>query len=261
MPLTKNIVELKGVTVSHSGGYALEDIDFGVGPGQFAAVIGPNGAGKTTLARVILGLVEPEAGSVRVFGMSPDKMGAVRSHVGYVPQILSVDISFPVTVREVVMMGLYGKLGAGRRPGKEESSAVAAVMEDLDITRLADRPIERLSGGQRQRAFVARALVGDPKLLILDEPTTGVDSSMTGGLFEILGGLKKEGVSIILITHDVSVVASYIDVLGCLNRKMVAHGRPEEVLTDETLKKMYGCDTMFLHHGNAPHIVVEGHEC
>ncbi|MCX8052268.1 MAG: ABC transporter ATP-binding protein, partial [Armatimonadetes bacterium] len=174
---SEKTIEVKDVTVTHNGAIVLDHISLTVNKGQFVAVIGPNGAGKTTLIKVILGLVEPDSGYVRVFGQLPRHLGSARSQIGYVPQMLTIDLSFPVTVFETVLMGTYGRVGVGRRPGLEEKSAAMTALKRVGIAELAHRPIGRLSSGQRQRAFIARALVNNPELLMLDEPTTGVDTA------------------------------------------------------------------------------------
>jgi ABC-type Mn2+/Zn2+ transport system ATPase subunit len=237
----------------------LDRVSMTVDKGEFVAVIGPNGAGKTTLLKVILGLTEADSGEVRVFGRPPRSLGASRSRIGYVPQIFAIDLRFPVTVFEVVLMGTYGRVGVGRRPGAAERDAARAALERVGIAELADRPIGRLSSGQRQRAFIARALANNPELLMLDEPTTGVDVATTGTLYTLLRGLKEDGVTIVLVSHDIGVVAAYVDYVACLNISLVAHCRPDEVECTDALRAMYGCDVAYLHHGEAPHIVVEDH--
>ncbi|MCE5322175.1 metal ABC transporter ATP-binding protein [bacterium] len=253
-------VELTDITVKHNDIAIIDNVSLTIDKGNFAAIIGPNGAGKTTLVKVILGLIKPDHGTVKVFDRPLDQLGELRSKIGYVPQIFTIDIKFPITVFETVLMGMYGRLGIGRRVGLPEREAAYAAMEKVGITDLKDRPIARLSGGQRQRAFIARALANNPDLLVLDEPTTGVDIATTGSLYTLLRQLKGEGVTVLLVTHDVGVVANYIDTLACLNRSLVAHCRPGEVECTNALKAMYGCDVAYLHHGGAPHIVVEEHE-
>lgn len=253
------VIEVRNLTARQGALVALEDVTLTVGKGEFTAVIGPNGAGKTTLIKVILGLIEPEHGTVKVFGQPVRSLGRKRSKIGYVPQIFAIDLEFPVNVMETVLMGTYGKVGTGRRLSAGEHQAAAAAMSRVGISDLADRPLARLSSGQRQRVFIARALVNDPELLLLDEPTTGVDAETTGNLYGLLRDLKSDGVSVVLVSHDVGVVASYVDNLACLNRSLVAHCRPDEAECSAALAKMYGCDVAFLHHGKAPHIVVEDH--
>jgi zinc transport system ATP-binding protein len=246
-------IEVRDVTVFRDELLVLDSVSLTVNRGEFTAVVGPNGSGKTTLVRTILGLIEPDRGSIRVFGRPVSQLGERRSKIGYVPQIFDIDMTFPITVFETALMGTYGRIGVGRRPSESDR---AAAMGALD---LAQRPIARLSGGQRQRAFIARALANDPDLLVLDEPTTGVDVTTTGSLYSLLRELKGEGVTIVLVSHDIGVVADYIDTVACLNTALVAHCRPDEAVCTQALTEMYGCHVAFLHHGEAPHIVVEEH--
>ena len=258
-PGNSHIVEVRDLTVRQNETVVLDRVCLTVDKGEFVAVIGPNGAGKTTLVKAMLGLVEPDSGWIRVFGRPSTALGPARSRIGYVPQIFAIDLRFPVTVFEVVLMGTYGRLGVGRRPGATERDAAMAALERVGIADLGDRPIGRLSSGQRQRAFIARALANNPELLMLDEPTTGVDVATTGSLYTLLRDLKQDGVTIVLVSHDVGVVATYVDSVACLNRSLVAHCRPDEVECTAALRSMYGCDVAYLHHGEAPHIVVEDH--
>jgi zinc transport system ATP-binding protein len=256
----KPIIELDHVEVSFQDLLALDDVSLTVPAGSFLAIIGPNGAGKTTLLQVILGIVRPTTGSVKVFGRSPANLEGERHRIGYVPQITSVDLDFPVSVGEVVLMGRYGRIGLFRRPSTLDRAAALEAMKRVGIADLADRPIRRLSGGQRQRAFLARALANQPDLLLLDEPTTGVDVASSEGLYELLRVLHAGGITMLVVSHDVGVVASYVEGVVCINRRLVAHGRPAEVLGSEELASMYGCDAMFFHHGRVPHLVVEREE-
>ncbi len=252
-------IRLVDVSVLRDDLVVLDSVSLTVHEGEFTAIIGPNGAGKTTLLRVILGLVEPSRGTVEVFGVPPRDLGARRAKIGYVPQILTIDLNFPVTVFEAVLMGTYGRVGVGRTPREQDRNAAAAALEKVGIADLRDRPIARLSSGQRQRTFIAGALVNAPELLVLDEATTGVDAETTGNLYTLLKDLKDDGVTIVMVSHDIGVVAAYLDTLACLNKSLVAHGRPDEVASSDALRDMYGCNVAFLHHGDAPHIVVEDH--
>ncbi|MFZ2097770.1 MAG: metal ABC transporter ATP-binding protein [Anaerolineales bacterium] len=251
------IIQLEHIYVAFQNLLVLEDVSLNVSPGDFLAIIGPNGAGKTTLLKVILGLVRPVSGAVRVFGKAPWALNGGRWRIGYVPQMQSVDLNFPVRASEVVLMGRYGRIGLVRRPSSDDRAAAHRAMDRVGIADLADRSIARLSGGQRQRVFLARALANDPDLLLLDEPTTGVDVAATESLYELLRGLHEDGITILVVSHDVGVVASYVDGVACVNRRLVAHGRPDEVLGSEELAQMYGCEAMFFHHGRVPHLVVE----
>ncbi len=255
------IVELDRVTVAYRTVTVLEEVSLKVFRGSFLAVIGPNGAGKTTLLKVILGLVRPVEGTVRVFGRDPRHLGAERRAIGYVPQTAAVDRHFPLRVADVVMMGRYGRIGLVRRPSAADREAARRAMERTGVTHLANSPLGRLSGGQRQRVLLARALACEPELLILDEPAAGVDVPATESLYELLRDLHKDGLTTLLVSHDVGVVAAFVDGVVCLNRRLVAHGRPEEVLGSEELAQMYGCAAVFFHHGRAPHMVVARDEC
>ncbi len=252
-------VELEHVYVSYQNAIALEDISLTIWPGQFLAVIGPNGSGKTTLLRTILGLMPVLQGTVRVFGRPPRALGKLRQYIGYVPQITKIDYSFPITVSNVVLMGLIGQMGLFHMAGKREREQVGRALEEMDIADLARRQIGELSGGQRQRVFLARALVSEPKLLFLDEPTTGVDTTTSSSLYEFLLQLHQEGITIVLVSHDIGVVAEYVDQIACMNRRLIAHGRPQEVLNGEVLSCMYGPEAGLVAHGQVPHIVLPLH--
>lgn len=253
------VIRIEEVRVRHGDVPVLDGVSLVVREGEFAAVIGPNGAGKTTLVKVVLGLLRPDSGRVEVFGKPVRELGPERARIGYVPQMLAQDIHFPISVYETVLMGVYGRVGLARRPGARDRELALNALAKVGLSDLKDRPIGRLSSGQRQRVFVARALADNPSLLLLDEPTTGVDATTTDSLYTLLKQLKEEGVTTVLVSHDVGVVAAYADTLVCLNRVLVAHGRPEEVAAGDALARMYGCDAAYLHHGNAPHIVVEDH--
>lgn len=253
------VISVKNVTVTRQELVMLDNVSLTVHRGEFSAIIGPNGAGKTTLLKVILGLTKPDSGTVEVFGRPVNRLGEMRSKIGYVPQIHNIDLNFPVSVYETVLMGTFGRVGVGRRPGPSDHEAAVAALNKVGIYELRNRPIARLSGGQRQRVFIARALVSSPELLLLDEPTTGVDLATSGSLYSLLKELKDEGVTIVLVSHDITIVAAYLDSLACLNRSLVAHGRPEEVAKSEALHEMYGCDVAFLHHLQLPHDHLEDH--
>jgi zinc transport system ATP-binding protein len=255
----KYVIELEHVTVHYQELVALEDVTLQVTPGEFLALIGPNGSGKTTLVKTILGLVTPTTGAVRLFGQSPPQLNGGWKKVGYVPQIAQIDPRFPIRVFEVVLMGRYGQLGLIRRPGQPDRAAAWQALAEVGLTELANRPIGRLSGGQRQRVLVARALATEPELLLLDEPTTGVDVGTTEGLFDLLDGLHAQGMTILVVSHDVGVVAQHVDQVACLNRRLVAHGRPQEVLDGDVLQCMYGPQAALVGHGEIPHLVVRRH--
>jgi ABC-type Mn2+/Zn2+ transport system ATPase subunit len=250
------VVELENLTVEYPYHTALEDITFSVGRGELLAIVGPNGAGKTTLLKALLGLIRPSRGEVRVFGKAPWELGAERHRIGYVPQGATGDPKFPAKVRDVVVMGRYGRIGVGRRPSAEDHEAARRAMDRVGIAHLQEEPIARLSGGQRQRAFLARALGNDPSLLLLDEPTTGVDVLASETFYELLHGLRSDGITILVVSHDIGVVAAHADSVACVNQRLALHGRPEEVKSGTVLACMYGPHAAFLDHGPVPHVVV-----
>jgi ABC-type Mn2+/Zn2+ transport system ATPase subunit len=251
------IAELLHVTVRYQDLIALEDVTLRIMPAEFLAVIGPNGSGKTTLIKTILGLVEPAAGTVRLFGRAPGELGREWwGKVGYVPQLAHIDPHFPIRVFDAVLMGRYGQVGLIRRPGSQDKKAARRALERVGLADLAQRQIGRLSGGQRQRVLIARALATEPELLILDEPTTGVDVGTTEGLFDLLDAFHGDGMTVVVVSHDVGVVAQHVNQVACVNRRLVAHGRPAEVLRPDVLECMYGRQAALVGHGDIPHIVV-----
>lgn len=257
MEESNNVIELRDISVVFREKPVLEQVSMDIKTGSFLAIIGPNGSGKTTLLRVILGLIPPSSGTVKVFGRPPGSLGEDRHKLGYVPQLLGVDLKFPLTVEEAVLMGRYGRIGLGRRPGAHDRDISLSMIERVGIAHLRKRAISRLSGGQFQRVMLARALANEPELLLLDEPTNGVDQTTTFNLYEMLKKLHSERITIIMVSHDIGVVASFVDGVACLNRRLVVHGKPSEVLHSEELEKMYGCEAVFFHHGRIPHMVVE----
>lgn len=250
-------IELEHVYVAYEQTLALEDVSLQVRRGEFVGILGPNGSGKSTLLRVILGLVEPLQGTVKVFGRPPAELGHDGHRLGYVPQAVEIDQRFPVSVWDVVMMGRYGKIGLFRRPSQEDKEAVWQALERVGMKELAQRQIGQLSGGQRQRALVARALAIEPELLLLDEPTSGIDVAMAEGFYELLNDLHRSlGLTIVMASHDVAVVSQYVNQVACINRSLLVHGRPEEVMGQVSLECMYGKEAVFFAHGDVPHMVV-----
>jgi ABC-type Mn2+/Zn2+ transport system ATPase subunit len=190
------VIELIHVTVQYQDLVALEDVSLRVMSGEFLALIGPNGSGKTTLVRTILGLIQPTAGIVHLFGKDPHQLGKEWGRIGYVPQIAHIDPHFPLRVFDVVLMGRYGQIGLFRRPSCRDREAALLALQRVGLVDLVKRHIGRLSGGQRQRVLLARALATEPELLLLDEPTTGVDVGTTASLFELLDAFHQEGMTL-----------------------------------------------------------------
>lgn len=243
----RRVIELEDVWASLDGRTVLEGITFSLHEGTFLGVIGPNGAGKTTLIRVILGLVAPERGKVRVMGLSPGELKHELHHIGYMPQQVLFDPLFPVSVYDVVMMGRTCCIGTMRFPSSADREAVVASIESVGLRGLEKRPIGELSGGQQKRAFLARALCLETRILLLDEPTSGLDIEAQEGFMDLLERLKGElRLSVVFVSHDVAVLARFADEIVCINRTMHLHGKPLEVLGSDRLKEAYRCEFDFL---------------
>ncbi len=233
------IVEMRGVTCGYDGAPVLSDVDLTVNRGDFVGLLGPSGSGKTTLLRALLGALDLFDGEIRVEGQSIDGR---RPRIGYVPQLETIDWNFPVTVEQVVMMGRTSESWAFPwfRSGDRETAV--GMMDRLGITHLAKRHIRDLSGGQQQRAFLARALVSGPRILLLDEPTRGVDIKTRDEVMHLLHDLNHQDVTVIMTTHEINAVAAHLPWVICLNGGIVAEGPPSKVFTPETLKLTYDAD-------------------
>ena len=249
----KEVVKLEGVWVQYNGVPILEGINLAIEQDDFLGIIGPNGGGKTTLLKVILGLISPSHGKVSVLGKPPEKS---RSKIGYVPQHNLFDRDFPINVWDVVLMGRYGKSGLFRRYSSEDRRATQDALQTVGMLDYKDRQMGKLSGGELQRIFIARALVAEPKLLLLDEPTASVDPAMQTEFYELLEKLKKQ-MAIVLVSHDISAVSIYVDKLACLNRQLHYHGSKE--ITPEILEATYKCPVQMIAHGLVPHRVLKEH--
>lgn len=230
-------LHVEDLTVTYGANPVLWDIDLDIPPGVMCAIVGPNGAGKSTLIKAALGLVRPVAGHVRFLGRP---VGQMRGQIGYVPQRHSVDWDFPTTARDVVEMGLYRDLGWLRRPGKAEHARALAALAEVGMQDYADRQISQLSGGQQQRVFIARALVQDAPILILDEPMAGVDASTEAIIIALLKKLRDAGRTVIVVHHDLTTVQSYFDWLVMLNVRIIAQGPVAQTYSADNLRAAYG---------------------
>jgi manganese/iron transport system ATP-binding protein len=239
-------LQLEHVSVSFGGRLVLEDISCQVEHGDQVAIVGPNGAGKSTLFKALVGLVSLHSGQILIHGYP---LGHHRDCVAYLPQREEVDWRFPVTVRDVVMMGRFRRMGWLRSPRPVDREAVELAMAQLDIASLANRPIGELSGGQQQRAFLARALAQEPHLLLLDEPFTGVDSPTQEATLALLDGLRGRGVTVLVSTHDLSLAADRFSQVLLLNRRLVAFGPPAEVFQTSFIRQAFGGQLLFLEGG------------
>jgi len=247
----KEIISLKNVWVSFSGTTVLEDITLSVEESDFLAIIGPNGSGKTTLLKVVLGLVRPDEGTVEVFGTTPVEG---RKLIGYLPQRTNFDPSFPISVFDAVLMGRYRGLFKGYTA--DDRALADKALGTVGLIEHRDRQIGELSGGQMKRAFIARALVREPRLLILDEPMASIDPEMQKSFYDMLSELRKT-MAVVLVTHDVGVISTHVDQIACVSKRIFYHGSAEEGLSE--IEKAYKCPVDLVSHG-VPHRVFRGHE-
>ncbi len=230
-------VLVENVRVAYDGRIALDNVSFQVGEGRFAALIGPNGAGKSTIIRMLLGLVPPLSGRVEVFGHAP---GRGNVGIGYVPQRVVIPQGFPISVLDVTLMGRYAALGVGRRPGRVDRQRARAALDRVGMADMASRRFQDLSGGQQQRVLIARALSSEPRLLLLDEPTAGLDSAARARFYALVCDLQhQQGLTLLCATHDLDVVGDHADSLILLNRSVQALGSPGEVLHSGALQRAY----------------------
>jgi ABC-type Mn2+/Zn2+ transport system ATPase subunit len=223
-----NAVEVRNLHVRYDRVEALTGLSFDLPEGTSLGIVGPNGSGKSTLLKTVAGLVLPSAGTVLVEGMAPRRLPP--GTIGYVPQIEDVDWKFPVSVRDVVTMGRYPRVGPFQRFSEADHQAVARAIDALHLSAIADRHISELSGGQQQRVFVARAIAQEPRLLLLDEPTTGVDAETEDALLDLVRGLVAGGLPVLMTTHDLDRAAEWFDRLIVVDRRILADGVPDEVL-------------------------------
>ena len=234
------ILEMRDVSFGYAAAPVLQNVSLHLHAGQFAALVGPSGAGKTSLLKLVLGSLRPAHGDITVNGQQVD--GSPAGGVAYVPQVETVDWNFPVTVEQVVLMGRVRKSGIWPWPSREDKRLVRDVLERLEIAPLAGRHIRNLSGGQQQRVFLARALISQPQLLVLDEPTSGVDMRTAENVLHLLADLNRTGITILMTTHDLNAAAAHVPWTICLNRMVIAEGPPEVVFTEATLNRTYQGD-------------------
>lgn len=244
------LIELKGVNASYNGDPVLEDVNLKIREGDFIGVIGPNGGGKTTLLKVILGLIKPLSGEI-VFNI--DKIR--RNMIGYLPQIAEGDNNFPVAVRDVVLSGLMIIKGHNARMNREDRIKADIVLKELGIYHLRNKSLNNLSGGELQRVYLCRALIGSPKLLLLDEPGNFVDTSFEQGFYDKLKELNKT-VTLMMVSHDVGTISAFVKSFACVNRKLHFHDSGR--ITTEQLKA-YDCPIQLIAHGDVPHTVLKTH--
>lgn len=244
-------IEIENLNYAYHGVPVLENVNINIKAGEFVALIGPNGGGKTTLLKLILGLVEPESGEIRIFEEPPRKMSP---RIGYVPQDIHINRHFPVSALDVVLMGKLGPKKKGFWHTAEDRVAAHKALDRMDMGAHCHRRIGELSGGQRQRVLIARALVTEPDLLLLDEPTSNIDSQGQGEFYELLKKLNEK-MTILLVSHDVMILSSYVKSVACVNR--CVHYHDEAEVTGDMMN-MFHCPVEIVAHG-VPHRVLQKH--
>ena len=245
------LFEMKSLSASYGTNIVLQDIDFKVSDNDFIGVIGPNGGGKTTLLKIILGLIEPVKGKM-VFN---NELLNGKS-IGYLPQMSTGDINYPVTVTDIILSGLMIRKGVISRMSSSDKKKAEQVIIELGLEGMARSTLNELSGGQMQRVFLGRAIIGDPKLLLLDEPANFVDTNFENDFYEKLRTLNIR-MAILMVSHDVGTISSHIKSFACVNRSL--HYHPSHEITNEDLLA-YGCPIQLVTHGDVPHTVLKYHK-
>ncbi|MEZ5357345.1 MAG: ABC transporter ATP-binding protein [Candidatus Zixiibacteriota bacterium] len=246
---SESVVVIENLSFSYNGYPVLTDVTAHINCCDFVSIVGPNGGGKTTLLKLILGLLPPSKGKITVLNTTPER---ARPKVGYVPQHFHFDAQFPITVREVVLMGRLGNLSTLGKFKTHDKEIAERVLKEVELSDLAWRPFSDLSGGQRQRVLIARALATEPKMLLLDEPTAHVDIAAQKDLYEFLEKLN-ELLTIVMVTHDIGFVAPFINSVLCVNKKVAMH--PTRQITGKIISELYGNDVQFISHDTSacPH--------
>jgi ABC-type Mn2+/Zn2+ transport system ATPase subunit len=260
-PNTSSLIHFNGASFGYHREPALEDISLEIKQGEFIGIIGPNGSGKTTFLRAILGLITPQKGTLQIFDCDCEKLQCHhRARIGYVPQKDSVDPHFPITVYETVLMGRYSSIGLGKRPNARDKEISLRALQNVAMSSFLDTPLGNLSGGQQRRVFIARALAQNPEILLLDEPTTGIDSPTSHSIIELIRKLHKElRLTIIFVTHEINMISAFIDRLVLLNKHIIACGKPKDILVKDILSKVYGKEVMILERERGAYVIMEDH--
>jgi zinc transport system ATP-binding protein len=238
------VIELSDVDFGYTAATVVEDVSLTIEEGEYVAVVGPNGSGKSTLMKLMLGLLEPDQGSARLFD-EPSHRFDDGARIGYVAQHASASKEMPITVREVVKMGRFPHVGFGRL-SRDDWAVVDRALETVGMTAFADRRVTQLSGGQRQRAFIARALASEADLLVLDEPTVGVDAESVEAFYDLLEALNDRGITVLLIEHDLGAVVEHADRVVCMNREVYFDGPTDEFVESDALARAFGTAANFL---------------
>ncbi|WP_101297076.1 metal ABC transporter ATP-binding protein [Halegenticoccus soli] len=240
----ETVIDISDLTFGYTATPVVEDVSLTIDPGEYVAIVGPNGSGKSTLMQLMLGLLEPDTGTAHLFGERADRFDD-GERVGYVAQQASAAKEMPITVREVVKMGRFPHVGFGRL-SSEDWAIVDDALATVGMSAFADRRVTQLSGGQRQRAFIARALASEADLLVLDEPTVGVDAESVDAFYDLLAALNAEGITVLLIEHDLGAVVEHADRVVCLNREVYFDGPTDEFVESDALARAFGTEARFL---------------
>ena len=257
--MENSIVQIRNVWFAYNGKTVLQDVSLDIQPGDFIAMIGPNGGGKTTLLKLILGLLRPDRGSIKVLGGPSEKAS---HHIGYVPQDVHINRSFPITAIDVVLMGKLGPAKRWTRNATQDRREALDALERMEIADCANSKINALSGGQRQRVFIARALVAQPKILLLDEPTASIDARGQAEFYRLLKTLNKD-ITVLVVSHDLVAISTHVKSVACVNKRLHYHDQAE--ITGEMLEEMYPCideevcPVELVAHG-LPHRVLKHHQ-
>lgn len=250
----KVAIKLQNISAGYDNEIIIEDINSNIYDGDFFGIIGPNGGGKSTLLKIILGLLKPYKGSIKIYGQPP-RIG--RKNIGYVPQYSEYDKHYPISVWDVVLMGRRSIRGIHPLYSSDDKKATIDALKKVNMDKYKKRHISELSGGQRQRVFIARALVSNPRILLLDEPTASIDKDLQVNFYNLLKDLNKN-VTILLVTHDIGVISAYVNRVACLNHFMFIHD-DEKTISKEMLEKTYSCPVDLIAHG-VPHRVLDEHK-
>ncbi len=245
--MTKPYILIEDLEVTYGNKIVLEDIYLSVEKGEIVCIVGPNGGGKTTLLKVILGLKDYYKGKVEVLGKEPKDVD--KKEIGYLPQRETTVANFPISVFETVLMGRYPKIGLLKKPSKRDKEIAIESLKLVKMENLKNENINKLSGGQRQRVFIARALAMEPKILILDEPSTGLDIVAQEDFYKTLVEIKKQKeIAILMVSHDIGVVSTFVDKIACLNKTIHYHGKSGTPIPNEVLRKVFGSNIQILVH-------------
>ena len=254
-------ISFRNVTVEYENKIALEDVSFDIDKGEFIGIIGSNGSGKTTLLKTILGIIRPSEGRIEVLGKElVSHLTEIRRKIGYVPQKTYINPKIPLLAKDVVLMGRYGHIGLLRHPGRRDYEAAKSALKEVGMYDMRNEPFGHLSGGQQQRIYIARALVQNPEIMLLDEPTTGLDVRSQDTIIGLIERLHKErGLTVLFVTHDVNSISAVADRIMYLKNRIIAFGTLMEVCTQDILERVYSVPVKVVREHGRPCVIVSDH--